>query len=149
MIHYGCDVPEDLYYHPEFDSWVRFDADGTATLGMTDIAQTLSGKLLHIQFKISGKTVKAGRVAVTIESGKWVGPFVMPFDAEILETNEAAFAGDILIANRDPYGGGWLVRVRPLVPETARSGLLTGAEAVAFMKSKIDAQRIRCYRCID
>ena len=149
MVYYGCDIPEDLYYHPEYDSWVRFEADGTATLGMTDIAQTMSGKLLHIQFKPAGKTLKAGRVAATIESGKWVGPFVMPFDAEILATNEETFKADLLTANKDPYGAGWLVKVRPLSLDTARAGLLTGPDAVAFMEKKIETNGIRCYRCVE
>ena len=148
-LYYGCDIPEDLYYHPEYDSWVRFEAAGTATLGMTDVAQTLSGKLLHIQFKPVGKKIKAGRVAATIESGKWVGPFVMPFDAEILAINEETFANDILIANRDPYGAGWLIKVHLLNPEIARDGLLTGQEAVTFIQKKVDENGIRCYRCID
>ena len=148
-LYYGCDIPEDLYYHPEYDSWVRFEADGTATLGMTDVAQTLAGKLLHIRFKPVGKTIKAGRVAATVESSKWVGPFVMPFDAETLATNEATFNNDLLAANKDPYGAGWLIKVRPLSLETARAGLLTGQDAVSFMEKKIETNSIRCFRCID
>jgi glycine cleavage system H protein len=148
-LYYGCDIPEDLYYHPDYDSWVRFETDGTATLGMTDVAQTMSGKLLHIRFKSVGKIIKAGRVAATIESGKWVGPFIMPFDAKVLATNSATFDNDILIANRDPYGSGWLVKVHPLNPETAREGLHTGQYAINFIQKKIDANSIRCYRCVD
>jgi glycine cleavage system H protein len=148
-LYYGCDIPEGLYYHPEYDSWVRFETDGTATLGMTDVAQTMSGKLLHIQFKPVGKKIRAGRVAATIESGKWVGPFVMPFDAEILAINEETFANDILIANRDPYGAGWLIKVYLLNPEIARDGLLTGQEAVTFIQKKVDENGIRCFRCVD
>ena len=146
---YGCDIPEDLYYHPQFDSWVRFEADDCATLGMSDIAQTSSGKLLFIQFKKVGRKVKAGKSVATIESAKWVGPFRMPFDGELLATNEASFKQDLLIANRDPYGKGWLVKVRISQPETARDGLLTGAEAVAFLQKKIDENDIRCFRCLD
>lgn len=147
--YFGCDIPEELYYHPEYDSWVRFEPDERATLGMTDVAQTAAGKLLQISFGRIGKTVRAGRSAATVESAKWVGPFRMPFTAEILETNKAAFRQDVLIANRDPYGEGWFVRVRILQPETARDGLMTGAEAVAFMKEKIEENEIRCYRCFD
>ena len=148
-IRFGCDIPEELYYHPQYDSWVRFEAGGKATLGMTDLAQTAVGKLLFIRFKAVGKKVKAGRSAVTIESAKWVGPFRIPFDAEIIATNEAAFRQDLLIANRDPYGAGWLVKVRPLQPETARDSLITGAEAVAVLKQKIEENEIRCFRCFD
>ncbi|MFQ5418842.1 MAG: glycine cleavage system protein H [Anaerolineae bacterium] len=147
--YYGCDIPEDLYYHPEYDSWVRFEEDNCATLGMTDIAQTAAGKVLHIRFKAAGKRVKAGRSAVTIESAKWVGPFRMPFAAEIMATNEPAFTRDILIANKDPYGEGWLLKVRILQPETVRDHLLTGAEAITFLQKRIDDNEIRCFRCLD
>lgn len=148
-IYYGCDIPEDLYFHPEYDAWVRFADDGSATLGMTDIAQTLAGKLLQIRFKPVGRVVNAGRSAATIESAKWVGPFRMPFEAEILATNGAAFRQDVLIANKQPYGDGWLVRVRPLQPATARDELITGDEAVAYYRKRIDEQEIRCFRCVD
>lgn len=148
-VYYGCDIPEDLHYHLEYDSWVRFEDDANATLGMTDIAQTAAGKLLHIQFRRPGKRIKAGRSAATIESAKWVGPFRVPFDAEILAANQGAFRRDVLIANKDPYGAGWLVRVRVLDPAAARGSLITGAEAVAAMKRKIDESEIRCFRCVD
>jgi glycine cleavage system H protein len=148
-IYYGCDIPEDLYYHPEHDTWVRFEGDDTATLGMTDIAQTAAGKLLFVRFKSVGKTIKAGRSAVTIESAKWVGPFRMPFEAEILATNQETFAQDVLIANKDPYGAGWLIRVRVLQPATARQTLITGTEAVLKFQQRIRDNDMRCFRCVD
>ena len=148
-VYYGCDIPEDLYYHPDYDSWVRFEEGDIATLGMTDIAQTAAGKLLHIRFQRLGKMIKAGRSAVTIESAKWVGPFRVPFDSEILATNLETFRLDLLIANKAPYGAGWLVKVRILEPKTARDSLLTGAEAVAYLQGKIEENEIRCFRCID
>lgn len=148
-IYYGCDIPEDLYYHPEYDSWIRFEGDHTATLGMTDIAQTAAGKLLHVRFNPVGKGVKAGRSAATIESAKWVGPFRMPFDAQILATNEETFAKDVLIANKDPYGAGWLVKVRVLQPETARQKLITGTEAAVYFQQRIRDNNIRCFRCME
>ena len=146
---YGCQIPEDLYYHPDYNSWVRFEEGDTAVLGMTDPAQTQAGKLLFVRFKKVGRTIKGGKFGATIESGKWIGPFVIPFDAEILETNQAAFAQDRLIANRDPYDAGWLLRVRVLDPENARKELITGAEAVAFFQKKIEVEEIRCFRCLD
>ena len=149
IVHYGCVIPEDLYYHPEHDSWVLFDVEGRARLGMTDVAQTAAGKLLHIRFKSVGKMVREGRSAATIESAKWVGPFRMPFDGKIMATNQDAFRQDVLIANKDPYGSGWLVEVRPLNPNTARDNLLSGEDAVAFMKNKIEESNISCFRCAD
>jgi len=148
-LYYGCDIPKELYYHPEYDSWVRFEEDDRATLGMTDVAQTAAGKLLLIRFKGIGRKLKAGRSVATIESAKWVGPFRLPFPAQILETNKAAFRKDLLIANRDPYGEGWVVKVRLLKPKSARNDLITGEEADVFFKNKIDEHQIRCFRCAD
>ena len=149
MIYYGCDIPEDLWFDLERDLWVRFEADGTATLGMTDTAQTRGGKLVNIAFKKPGKIVPQGKSAATIESAKWVGPFPMPFSGEIVETNAVGFSRDILIANRDPYGAGWLVKVRPNNLTAERQHLITGAEAVGKYQQRIVELNIKCFRCID
>lgn len=145
-IYAGCDIPEDLYYHPDHDIWVRFEDDDTATLGMNDIAQTAAGKLLDVRFKAVGRRVKPGQSAATIESAKWIGPFVVSFAAEILATN-TGYAQEISLANTDPYGAGWLVRVRVLDPEAARAALITGDAAVAHFQQRIRERQIHCYRC--
>lgn len=149
MIYYGCDIPEDLLFDFERDLWVRFESDDTATLGMTDTAQTRGGKLVNIAFKKVGKTLKQGQSAATIESAKWVGPFPMPFGGEVLATNEETFRRDILIANRDPYGAGWLVKVRPTNLEAERGHLIGGADAVEKYKQRITELNIKCFRCVD
>lgn len=146
---YGCDIPEELYFDVERDVWIRFEDDGLATLGMTDVAQTRCGKLVNIAFKKPGKLVKQGMSAATIESAKWVGPFPMPFSGEIVATNEEGFRRDILLSNKDPYGAGWLVRVRPLDLEAERAHLLTGEAAVAAYKQRITDLKVNCLRCID
>lgn len=148
-IYAGCDIPEDVYFHPERDCWVRFEADGSATMGMTDIAQTLAGKLIYINFKAVGKKIKSGAAAATIESAKWVGPFVMPFEAEIVEINEDAFKRDILIANKDPYGDAWLMKVKIDDPDAAKSNMLIGDKAIEFFMNRIAEEGISCFRCVD
>ena len=149
MIYYGCDIPEDLLFDFERDLWVRFESDNTATLWMTDTAQTRGGKLVNIAFKKVGKALKQGQSAATIESAKWVGPFPMPFSGEVIATNEESFKRDILIANRDPYGAGWLVKVRPTNLEAERSHLIGGVEAVEKYKQRIAELNIKCFRCVD
>ena len=149
MLYYGCDIPEDLWFDFDRDLWVRFEADGAATLGMTDTAQTRGGKLVNIQFKKVGKTIKQGQSAAIIESAKWVGPFPMPFSGEIIAANEETFKRDILIANRDPYGEGWLVRVRPANLDAERGHLITGETAAEKYKQRIVEMNIKCFRCID
>ena len=148
MIFYACDIPEDLYYDVERDVWIRFEMD-TAVLGMTDVAQTRCGKIAAISFREIGKKVAQGKALATVESAKWVGPFPAPFSCEILETNEEAFARDILITNKEPYTKGWFVRVRPTNLEAERAHLLTGDEAVEKYKTRIQELKINCLRCIE
>ena len=98
----------------------------------------MSGKVLHILFKKPGRHLDAGQSAATIESAKWAGPFPTPVAGTIVETNEAAFAADILIANRDPYGAGWIVRLEPDAWPAPTAGLVTGDEAIARYRARID-----------
>ena len=147
-IYLGCDIPEDCYFDLERDVWVRFEGD-LAVLGMTDVAQTRGGKLVNISFKKPGRVVAQGKSAATIESAKWVGPFPMPFSGEIVATNEETFKRDILIANKDPYGTGWLVKLRPTNLEAERGHLLTGAAAVEAYRKRIEELGVKCFRCLD
>jgi glycine cleavage system H protein len=133
----------------EHDVWARIEASGEVTLGMTDAAQTRCGKLVSIRFKAVGRHVPRGRSLATIESAKWVGAFPAVLTGEIVATNENAFRADILAANKDPYGEGWLVRIRPSDLEAERRGLVTGAEAVERYRARIDELKLRCYRCAE
>lgn len=148
MIFYACDIPEYLTYDIERDVWIRFDGD-VATLGITDVAQTRCGKFAAISFRDVGKKVSQGKTLATIESAKWVGPFPAPFSCEIVETNEAGFSKNILLANKDPYGIGWLVKVRPTNFENERGHLVTGQEAAEKYKVRIQELKINCLRCVD
>ena len=145
---FGCVLPDDLLYDVEHHVWVRLE-DGDAVLGMTDVAQTLCGRFVHVTWKRAGKRVARGRPLAVIESAKWVGPFPSPFTGEIVEINEQAFAEDIALANRDPYGAGWLVRLRPARLEEELPGLLSGEAAFERYKDLIEEQGIHCYRCVD
>lgn len=145
----GCDIPPDLLYDVPRDVWVRPMPDGSITLGMTDAAQTRSGKVLHILFKKPGRHVDAGQSVATIESAKWAGPFPTPVAGTIVETNETTFASDVLIANRDPYGTGWISRLQPDAWPVADAGLVTGDEAIGRYKTRIDELELSCFRCAD
>ena len=149
QVYRGCEIPPDLAYDVERDVWARFEEDGTVTLGMTDIAQARAGKLVSILFKSPGKTLRSGQSAATIESAKWVGPFPTPLSGEIVATNEATFTKDVLIANRDPYGAGWVVRLQPTALEDERSRLVDGREAFAAIRERIDRDKVSCMRCAD
>ncbi|NUQ60718.1 MAG: glycine cleavage system protein H [Anaerolineales bacterium] len=76
-------------------------------------------------------------------------PFPAPFACEIVETNEAGFARDILLANKDPYGIGWLVKVKPTNLEAESSHLVTGEAAAEKYKERIVELKVNCLRCVD
>jgi len=147
-IHYGCVIPRDLLYDVEADVWIRLEGD-EAVIGMTDPAQTRCGKIVAVDFRRVGKLIERGRGLATIESAKWVGPVPSPLTGEIVTVNSATFNRDILIANRDPYGEGWLVRLRPDALDEERGMLQAWDEAFAAYKQRIDELEIRCFRCAD
>jgi glycine cleavage system H protein len=143
----ACELPEELYYDVERDVWARPDPDGCLTLGMTDPAQTRAGRIVHVRVRAVGKHLPRGRSAATVESSKWVGPFPMPVSGEIVAANPLLEKDPGLI-NRDTYGSGWIVRVRPSDPAEL-ADLLTGQAAVQRYGAKIREANVLCVRCAD
>lgn len=143
----GCAVPPELQYDVEHHVWLRFEGD-EAVLGMTDVAQSMGGKLVNITWKQLNKQINRGRSLAVIESAKWVGPFPTPLTCEMVSVNPL-FDEDILIANRDPYGEGWLARIKPLKLEEERQHLLDGDTAFERYRDFIEKEGIQCFRCED
>jgi glycine cleavage system H protein len=104
--------PDDLLYHPEHD-WARIDAaDPTlATLGITWYAQDSLGEVVFFDLPAVGATVSKDSSYAEVESVKAVSDVVAPLSGEIVEVNQA-LADDPQKINEDPYGEGWLVKVR-------------------------------------
>jgi len=134
----GCDLPDDLLYDVENNMWYRENADGSVTLGMTAVAAAMAGQLVAFTPKKAGRSVKSGKSCATMESGKWVGPAKLAFDAEVLEVN-AALEGDPKLANGDPYGEGWMLKVKPDDWGSAKSGLTEGSAVAAPYEAKMTA----------
>lgn len=144
----GCVVPDDLLYDVELNVWVRMEG-ADAVLGMTDIAQTMGGRIVQVTWRRLGRTFARGRPVAVIESAKWVGPFPTPLSGELVAVNEAAFAADAAVANRDPYGSGWLARVRPSDLDAEQAHLVDGRAAFEHYKAFVEEHGIRCYRCAE
>jgi glycine cleavage system H protein len=112
--------PEDCLYHPDHD-WARVD-DGVATFGITWFAQDALGEVVFFDPPEVGTTVSADDVYAEIESVKAVSDVIAPLSGEIVEVNTAL--GDKPEAiNDDPYGEGWMVKVR-LSDPSERDALL-------------------------
>lgn len=139
----GCYIPEDLYYWPEKHVWARPEADGTVTIGITDVAQHLAKGIISVTPKRIGRSLKRGRSAGTLESGKWVGPVSTPVGGEIVAVNEAVVKNPALI-NEDPYGQGWFARIKPDNWEADKAQLVTGPEGVDAYRHFLEAEGISC-----
>src|SRR5512145_1851288 len=126
----NCNVPEDLMYRVKEHVWVRLEADGTVTIGMTDAAQHMAGIIVTATPKEAGKAVKKGKSAGTVESGKWVGPVTAPVNGTITEVNAALKSRPGLL-NSDPYGEGWFSKIKPDNWEADSADLVTGASGLA------------------
>jgi len=113
--------PNDLLYHPEHD-WARVDDEGVATLGITWYAQDSLGEVVFFEPPIPGTTVTKDEPYAEVESVKAVSDVVAPLSGEIVEVNEA-LADSPNAINDDPYGEGWLVKIR-LSDPAERSELL-------------------------
>jgi glycine cleavage system H protein len=120
--------PDDLLYHPEHD-WVRIDGD-TATFGITWFAQDALGEVVFFEPPEVGSSVSKDEPYAEVESVKAVSDVIAPLSGEIVEVN-TALADKPEAINDDPYGDGWLVRVK-LADESQKDALL---EAAAYTSS--------------
>jgi glycine cleavage system H protein len=110
--------PEELKYHREHD-WARVEGD-EATVGITWYAQDALGELVHFEPPDQGASVAAGESYGEVESVKAVSDLISPVSGEVLEVNQAVVDEPEKV-NDDPYGEGWLIRVRLNDPAEADS----------------------------
>jgi glycine cleavage system H protein len=110
--------PEDLKYHADHD-WARVE-DGEATFGITWYAQDALGEVVFFDPPQVGATVSAGSAYAEVESVKAVSDVFAPLSGEIIEVNEALMGTPEQI-NADPYGDGWLVKVKLSDPDELES----------------------------
>jgi glycine cleavage system H protein len=123
--------PDDLLYHPEHD-WARIDADGqTATLGITWYAQDSLGEVVFFDLPSVGASVGKDAPYAEVESVKAVSDVIAPLSGEIVEVNETLTDNPQAI-NEDPYGAGWLVKVRMSDPGE-RDALMDAAAYAATL----------------
>jgi glycine cleavage system H protein len=101
--------PEELLYHPEHD-WARIDGD-EAVLGITWHAQDALGELVHFEPPDVGATIGKDASYGEVESVKAVSDLISPLSGEVLEVNERVVDAPETV-NEDPYGDGWLIRIR-------------------------------------
>ncbi|MCO4743345.1 MAG: glycine cleavage system protein GcvH [Proteobacteria bacterium] len=123
--------PDDLKYS-DHDEWARLDGD-VVTLGISDYAQDALGELVHVELPEVGDSIAVGEALCEVESVKAVAEVYSPVDGEIIEVNEA-LDGEEETVNTDPYGAGWLVKIR-----VTNGSQLDALMSVADYRAKVEA----------
>jgi len=105
------ELPGDLLYTSEHE-WLRREDDGSVTIGVTDHAQAALGDLVYVELPEVGQDVDSGGDMAVVESVKAASDVYAPIDGSIVAVNEE-LADDPEKINADPYGDGWIVKVKP------------------------------------
>jgi glycine cleavage system H protein len=123
--------PENLVYTKDHE-WVRVEGD-MATVGITDFAQKELGDIVYVDINSKGKTVSQHDVFGTVEAVKTVSDLFMPVSGEVAEVNTALDSAPESV-NSDPYGNGWMIRIRMSNPGEA-SALMSAADYIAMVNA--------------
>ena len=127
-----ANVPEDLHYSKDHE-WVRVEGD-QAIIGITDYAQNSLGDVVYVELPKAGDKFSANEAFGSVESVKAVSEVFTPIAGTVVKINEA-LADEPESVNSDPYGGGWMIRLKMANPGEVDS-LLTAAEYEDFTKAE-------------
>jgi glycine cleavage system H protein len=120
-------IPADRHYAKSHE-WVKSAADGEVWVGITDYAQSSLGDITYVQIPAVGDSLEVGDVFGVVESVKAASDLYAPVSGEVIEVNNALDATPETV-NQDPFGDGWIMRVR--LANAAELDVLLNAEAYA------------------
>jgi glycine cleavage system H protein len=124
-------VPDELRYTAEHE-WVAINGT-VASVGLTDYAQNSLGDVVYVSVPAAGTAVTAGEPCGEVESTKSVSDIYSPVDGEVIESNPE-IEDDPGLVNSDPYGAGWLLRIRLADDGADPAGLLTAGQYAELVK---------------
>lgn len=107
-------IPQNLKYSEDHE-WVKADGD-IATIGITDFAQEQLGDIVFVEIETEGETLSKGETFGTVEAVKTVSDLILPVDGEIIEVN-THLEDKPESVNKDPYGNGWMIKVKMSDPD--------------------------------
>jgi len=126
--------PADLLYLVEHDVWARLHDDGTATVGITALGIKLAGEIYMCRAKPLGSVVEQGRSVAVVELAKAIVSVKSPLGGEVVQTN-ARLDDTPELVHRDPYGAGWIARLRPNALAADRLQLAHAESAAAVLRA--------------
>ncbi|MBR4969349.1 MAG: glycine cleavage system protein GcvH [Alistipes sp.] len=125
-----ANIPAELKYSNDHE-WCRVEGE-YAYIGITDFAQSELGDIVYVDVQTEGETLAAGDIFGTIEAVKTVSDAFIPVSGEVVEVNPAIDADPALV-NKDPYGEGWMIKVKMSAPEEVDT-LLSADDYTAFIE---------------
>ncbi|KAA3613573.1 MAG: hypothetical protein D8M58_16965 [Calditrichaeota bacterium] len=144
----NCIIPHELFYDVKNHLWLRDERDGTWTVGLTDMAQTAGGKVLHFKPWKIGVKRKGNKPIAMLEAAKWLGVIRVPFPVTIIDYNKELLENTYSI-NQFPYTKGWIIRIKPDDNIDVREYLLDGETAGKEYKKNFDEWGLTdCVHCL-
>jgi glycine cleavage system H protein len=130
----GCEFPEGLWYHVEHQVWAAVDeGSGVATVGITSMGIRLAGEIYMCRPKLVGVVVEQGRSVAVVELAKSIVSVKSPVSGVVIAVNEALASRPELV-HEDPYGAGWIARVRLQAWPAESTALLRGDDAAGALQ---------------
>ena len=129
----GFEMPDDLYY-TDMHTWARIDG-AVATIGLDKIGIALAGKVSFVRVKKAGMKVEQGTALGTMEAGQGVVKLTTPSTGDLTEVNPMLAGRQLNKLNNDPYGEGWLLKIKVVNP-AEKSKLFHGDKMVSWAKTE-------------
>lgn len=135
----GYKLPDELYYTKDH-TYARIEENGTVTVGLDAFGAKAAGNIEFIDLPMDDDEFEAGEAFGSLESAKWVGGLLMPVSGTVIEVNEN-IEDDLDILSEDPYGEGWLIKVKPGNLKDDLKNLIHGADVATWLKKEIASRK--------
>ncbi len=135
----GYNLPDELYYTKDH-TWARVEENGTVTVGMDAFGAKAAGNIEFIDLPMEDDEFEAGEAFGSLESAKWVGGLLMPVGGTVTEVNEN-IEDELGLLVKDPYGEGWLIKVKPINLKDDLKTLVHGADVAPWLKKEIETRK--------
>jgi len=140
----NCRFADDVLYDTDSNTWMRLNADGSATVGINAILAWVGGPFASVSFKQIGAIIERGKSLGAVESPRYFDTIRSPITGKLIGINEA-LAGDPKLLNRDPYSRGWFAKLEPRNLVQEKGALKPAATAREGLQRKISELRVRCF----
>lgn len=135
----GYKLPEELYYTKDH-TWARIEDNGTVTVGLDAYGAKAAGAIEFIDLPLEDDEFEAGESFGSLESAKWVGGLLMPVGGVVIEVNEN-IEDDLDLLKEEPYGEGWLIKIKPGNLKEDLAGLVHGVDVGPWLKKEIESRK--------